>query len=69
MEWDYEIVEDLGIIGRKENGNTKRLVLMKYFNNPPAYYIKEFKSDGTPGRNCAMTPDELSNLTELLAMR
>lgn len=66
-KWEEsEILKEIGIIGRNEAGYTKRLVLMRYFDNPPAYYIKSFNPEGRPGKNCSLTPEELENLREIL---
>lgn len=62
----YEIVEDLGIIGRTESGYTKRLVLMKWYGHSPVYEIRTFTPQGLPSKRAGMTPEELTNLTEIL---
>lgn len=69
MEMKFEVVEDLGIIGRNEAGYTKRLVLAKWYDKAPIYEIRSFAPDGTPKKRCGMTPEELSNLVELLIGR
>ena len=66
MNKNIEIVEDLGIIGRSENGYTKRLIFAKWYGKPPSYEIRTFAPDGTPMKRCAMTPEEMDNLREIL---
>lgn len=68
-EHDYEILEDLGIIGRTESGYTKKLVLMKWYGHPPVYEIRTFSPNGEPSKRAGMTPEELTNLTEILTTR
>lgn len=59
---NYEIIEEYGIIGRKENGNVKKLVLIRWFDNPPAFNIREFTAEGKPMKGIALTREELRNL-------
>ena len=66
MNDNFEMIEDLGIIGRTENGYTKRLILAKWFNKPPSYEVRTFSPDGSPMKRCSMTPDELESLREIL---
>lgn len=66
-EQDYEILKDLGIIGRTEFGYTKRLVFMKWYGHPPVYEIRTFTPQGVPSKRAGMTPEELENLTEILS--
>lgn len=65
-EKNYEIIQDLGIIGREESGYTKRLIFARWYGRPPVYEVRTFGPDGTPKKRCGMTPEELSNLGELL---
>ena len=69
MKENFELVDDLGIIGRSENGYTKRLVLAKWFNKPATYELRAFSPDGTPMKRCGLTPEELDNLKTILATR
>ena len=66
MADNFELVDDLGIIGRSENGYTKRLILAKWFGKAPAYEIRTFSPDGKPMKRCGMTPEELDSLREIL---
>ena len=68
-EIKFELIEDLGIIGRNEAGYTKRLVLAKWYDKPPVYEIRSFDPAGTPKKRCGMTPEELGNLMEILTGR
>ena len=63
---NFELLEDFGIIGRDEKGYTKRLILAKWYGKPPVYELRTFAPDGTPKKRCGLTPEELSNLAELL---
>lgn len=65
-EKNFELIEDLGIIGREENGYTKRLILAKWYGRPPIYETRSFAPDGTPKKRCGMTPEELNNLADIL---
>ena len=65
-EKNFEIVEDLGIIGRNEVGYTKRLVLARWYDKPPVYEIRSFAPDGTPKKRCGLTPEELDSLRDIL---
>lgn len=66
---NFELVEDLGIIGRTDSGYTKKLVLVKWYGRPPVYEIRTFTPEGKPGKRAAMTPEELMVLTDILATR
>lgn len=63
----FEMIEDMGIIGRDEKGYTKRLVLAKWYDKPPVYEIRTFGPDGTPKKRAGMTPEEFDVLKELLS--
>lgn len=63
---NFEMLEDLGIVGRDERGYTKRLILAKWYDKPPIYELRTFAPDGTPKKRCGLTSEELSNLAELL---
>lgn len=65
-EKNFEIVEDLGIIGRNEAGYTKRLILARWYDKPPVYEIRSFGPDGTPKKRCGLTPEELDSLRDVL---
>ncbi|MEG2522244.1 MAG: hypothetical protein RSA49_05155 [Anaerovoracaceae bacterium] len=62
----FEIVEELGIVGRDEKGNTKRLVLAKWYDKPPVYEVRSFSSDGTPLKRAGLSPEEFENLKDLI---
>lgn len=66
MEDNFELVNDLGIIGRSESGYTKRLVLAKWYGKPPVYEVRTFTPAGRPSKRAGMTPEELVTLTEIL---
>lgn len=66
---NFELVEDLGVIGRTDRGYTKRLVLAKWYGRPPVYEIRTFTPEGNPGKRAAMTPEELLTLTEILSTK
>lgn len=66
---NFEMVTDMGIIGRDESGYTKHLILAKWYGRPPVYEVRTFAPDGTPKKRCGMTPEELDNLTEILVGR
>ena len=66
MEDNFELIKDLGIIGRSESGYTKRLVLAKWYGKPPVYEVRTFTPAGRPSKRAGMTPEELVTLTEIL---
>lgn len=68
-ENNFEIIEELGIIGRNEEGYVKKVVLAKWFDKPPVYEIRTFDPNGVPKKRCGMTPDEFENLSELLSLK
>ena len=66
MEDNFELIKDLGIIGRSESGYTKRLVLAKWYGKPPVNEVRTFTPAGRPSKRAGMTPEELVTLTEIL---
>lgn len=48
MENKFELIKDLGIVGRTESGYTKRLVLASWHGKPPVYEIRSFTPEGRP---------------------
>lgn len=66
MEGKFELIKDLGIVGRSESGYTKRLVLASWYGKPPVYEIRSFTPEGRPSKRAGMTPEELNTLTEIL---
>lgn len=65
-EINFELIEDLGIIGRDERGYTKRLILARWFDKPPVYELRTFAPDGKPKKRCGLTPEELDCLRDIL---
>ena len=66
MSDTFEIIEEVGIIGRKPNGNVKKLVLIRWYKNPPQYNIREFSEEGKALKGIALTKEELRNLFLIL---
>ena len=66
MEGKFELIKDLGIVGRTESGYTKRLILASWYGKPPVYEVRSFTPEGRPSKRAGMTPEELNNLTEIL---
>ncbi len=62
----FELIKDLGIVGRTESGYTKRLILASWYGKPPVYEVRSFTPEGRPSKRAGMTPEELNNLTEIL---
>ena len=65
-EQSFEIIEDIGIIGRSDNGNVKKLVFIKWYNHPPIYEIREFEPNGKALKRCGLTPQEFEVFKEIL---
>lgn len=64
---DFELVEDLGIVGRSKNGGyTKHFILARWGKHPPCYELRTFK-DGEPLKRTGLTPEELLNLKDILS--
>lgn len=63
---NFDLVKDLGIIGRTETGYTKRLILASWYGKPPVYEVRSFTPAGNPGKRAGMSPEELTNLIEIL---
>ena len=64
---EFELVEDLGIVGRSKNGGyTKHLILARWGKHHPCYELRTFK-DGEPLKRTGLTPEELSNLKDILS--
>ncbi len=62
----FELIKDLGIVGRTESGYAKRLILASWYGKPPVYEVRSFTPEGRPSKRAGMTPEELNNLTEIL---
>ena len=62
----FEIIEEIGIVGRRPNGNLKKLVLIRWYDHPPAYNLREFTEEGKPLKGIALTREELRNLFLIL---
>lgn len=66
MNSNFNMVEDLGIIGRDEKGNTKRLVLAGWYGKPAVYELRAFGPNGEPLKRCGLTPQEFDALIDLI---
>ena len=66
MEDNFELIKDLGIIGRSESGYTKRLVLDTWYGKPTVYEVRTLTQARRPSKRAGMTPEELVTLTEIL---
>ena len=66
-EWKgYKQIEQIGIAGRKENGETLQLNLVSWYDRPPTYDLRRHSHDGKPMKGITITKEELLNLADLI---
>lgn len=63
----FKLIEQLGIIGRCESGDTLQLNLVSWYDRPPVYDIRRFAHDGKPRKGITISREELVNLADLIA--
>ena len=64
-EWKgYKLIEQIGIAGRKENGETLQLNLVSWYDRQPMYDIRRHYHDGKPMKGMTLTKEELLNLAD-----
>lgn len=61
-----EILEDFGVIGEDNKGDSKRFIRVSWYGKTPVYEIRAFAKDGTPKKRLGMSPEELKKLRDIL---
>lgn len=66
-EIKHELIEQIGIIGRKESGWTKQFNLIRWGDHEMKYDLREWSPTGEPGKGVTLTKEEIENFRELMA--
>ncbi|MBR0385522.1 MAG: hypothetical protein IJI05_03140 [Erysipelotrichaceae bacterium] len=67
MDFEFEVVETLGILSQQNNGWKKELNLVSWNNREPVYDIRTWNPDHTKmGKGVTLTAAELEALKETL---
>lgn len=62
-----EIVKKIGVLSETKSGWTKDLNLVSWNEHEPKYDIRDWSSEGKPGKGVTLTSEELKALKELLS--
>lgn len=66
-DFNYEIIEELGILTTSSSGWTKELNLISWNGRPPKYDIRDWSPDHEKmGKGLTLTEEDLKSLKELL---
>lgn len=66
-EMNYEVIKTLGVLSENNQGYTKRLVLIRWFDREPIYELRTFDPDGVPKKRCGLTQEELEKMIAALS--
>ena len=67
MDFEFEVVETLGVLSQQNNGWKKELNLVSWNNREPVYDIRTWNPDHTKmGKGVTLTAAELEALKETL---
>lgn len=66
-EMKYDVIKTLGVLSENDQGYTKRLVLVKWFDRKPVYELRAFDPDGVPKKRCGLTQEEMEKLIAALS--
>lgn len=66
-EMKYEVIKTLSILSENDQGYTKKLVLVKWFDRKPVYELRTFDPDGVPKKRCGLTQEELEKMIAALS--
>ncbi len=68
MDFEYEVVETLGVLSRQNNGWQKELNLVSWNKREPIYDIRTWNPDHTKmGKGVTLTAEEVAALKEAVA--
>ncbi len=66
-DFNYEIIEELGVLSKSSSGWTKELNLISWNGRPPKFDIRDWSPDHEKmGKGITLSNDDLSSLKELL---
>lgn len=66
-DFNYEIIEELGILTTSSSGWTKELNLISWNGRPPKYDIRDWSPDHEKmSKGLTLTEEDLKSLKELL---
>lgn len=67
-DFQYEVVETIGVISTSASGWTKELNLVSWNGRPPKYDIRDWSPDHEKmGKGLTFSNEEMKDLQELLA--
>lgn len=66
-DFNYEIIEELGVLTTSSSGWTKELNLISWNGRPPKYDIRDWSPDHEKmSKGLTLTEEDLKSLKELL---
>lgn len=66
-DFEYEVIEELGVLSTNQSGWTKELNLISWNGRPPKFDIRDWSPDHEKmGKGLTFSNDELQALQEIL---
>lgn len=66
-DFEYEVIEELGVLSTNQSGWTKELNLISWNGRPPKFDIRDWSPDHEKmGKGLTFSNDELKALQEIL---
>ena len=66
-DFEYEVIEELGVLSTNQSGWTKELNLVSWNGRPPKFDIRDWSPDHEKmGKGLTFTNEELDALKEIL---
>ena len=66
-DFNYEIMEELGVLSESSSGWTKELNLISWNGRPPKFDIRDWSPDHEKmGKGITLSNDDIKSLKELL---
>lgn len=66
-DFEYEVIEELGVLSTNQSGWTKELNLISWNGRPPKFDIRDWSPDHQKmGKGLTFTNEELDALKEIL---
>lgn len=66
-DFEYEVIEELGVLSTNQSGWTKELNLVSWNGRPPKFDIRDWSPDGEKmGKGLTFSNEELEALQKIL---
>ncbi len=65
-DFEYEIIEKIGVLSTDTKGWTKEINLISYNGKPPLYDIRTYNPDGKMGKGVTLTAEAFGNLAKII---